>query len=327
MDNDILLSIIIPVYNTEKYVEKCLDSIITTKMNNYEIIIVNDGSTDNSLKICEEYKAKFNKKNIIIINSKNKGVSNARNIGINIARGKYIMFIDSDDILDKKWEKILYDANNYKEDIIYYTTQVSSSISKKELMNYIVGYNEKNIYLSGPISKLFKTDTIKDKIYFNRNIIQGEDMIFNIEALISSKSIKIENFSFYKYRVYNGSSSRKFNSKIIESEIEFLKKIKEFLTNKNSINPNAIIEHIEYRSITSILYKLSFSNRYREVKKYYNCFNSKPFNKIVNKKISKSKKEKVIFFLIKRKQYLLLFLLSKLYNKRNSKKDEGYFYI
>ena len=61
MDNDILLSIIIPVYNTEKYVEKCLDSIITTKMNNYEIIIVNDGSTDNSLKICEEYKAKFNK--------------------------------------------------------------------------------------------------------------------------------------------------------------------------------------------------------------------------------------------------------------------------
>ena len=92
------LSIIIPVYNAEKYLDKCLDNIINQSFNNYEIILVNDGSTDNSEKIVDDYVNKYS--NIIKINKKNGGPGAARDEGLKIARGNYISFVDSDDYVD-----------------------------------------------------------------------------------------------------------------------------------------------------------------------------------------------------------------------------------
>ena len=92
------ISIIIPIYNTALYLNKCLDSIINQTYKNIEIILINDGSKDNSLKICQEYTFRDNR--IILINKQNAGVSQARNDGIKIASGDYIMFVDSDDWLE-----------------------------------------------------------------------------------------------------------------------------------------------------------------------------------------------------------------------------------
>ena len=98
-----LISLIIPVYNVEPYLSSCLDSIINQSYQHLEIILVNDGSTDGSRFLCEQYKQKDSR--IILINQKNQGLSSARNTGINSATGKYLSFIDSDDEVKKDYVK------------------------------------------------------------------------------------------------------------------------------------------------------------------------------------------------------------------------------
>ena len=100
------LSIIVPVYNVEKYIEKCLNSLCNPEIEK-EIIIVNDGSTDSSLKIVEEFKKNHDKENIIIISQEKKGLPEARTTGLRKAKGEYVSFIDSDDFVDKKLYEIM----------------------------------------------------------------------------------------------------------------------------------------------------------------------------------------------------------------------------
>jgi len=104
--NDIKISVILPVYNVEKYLRKCIDSILNQTHINYELIIIDDGSTNNSGNIYDEYKLKDNR--IQVIHQNNQGLSVARNVGIDLAKGKYITFIDSDDYIDKKYLETLY---------------------------------------------------------------------------------------------------------------------------------------------------------------------------------------------------------------------------
>ena len=104
-END-LISVVIPVYNVEQYLPKCIESIMNQTYKNLEIILVNDGSTDGSQKICEEYKSIDNR--IKIINKENGGLSDARNVGIDNSSGNYITFIDSDDYIDDDYVYTLY---------------------------------------------------------------------------------------------------------------------------------------------------------------------------------------------------------------------------
>ncbi len=108
------ISIIIPIYNSEKYIEQCINSILNQTFKNFELILINDGSTDNSRVICERYENKD--KRIKLFNIGNRGVSSARNLGIENSRGKYIMFCDSDDYVKNTWCEELYklikDNNN-----------------------------------------------------------------------------------------------------------------------------------------------------------------------------------------------------------------------
>ena len=106
--NNPFFSVIIPVYNVGKYLEECLESLLNQTLENIEIICINDGSTDNSLSILYEYRKKD--KRVIVVNKSNGGVSSARNIGLRIARGEYIVFVDADDIAEKRlcervWEE------------------------------------------------------------------------------------------------------------------------------------------------------------------------------------------------------------------------------
>ena len=107
MSKNPLVSIIVPVYNNEKYLRQCLDSITNQTFKDIEIILVDDGSTDNSASICEEYAKEDSR--VVFIHSENKGVSNARNIGIDKSKGKFIMFCDSDDWLENDYIESHYD--------------------------------------------------------------------------------------------------------------------------------------------------------------------------------------------------------------------------
>ena len=104
------VSVVVPIYNVEKYLPKCIETIQTQSYENLEIILVNDGSTDSCLKICEKYKK--DDERIIIVNKKNGGLSDARNYGIEKATGKWITFIDSDDYVEKDYIETLINLSN-----------------------------------------------------------------------------------------------------------------------------------------------------------------------------------------------------------------------
>ena len=123
MKNEVMVSIIIPVYNVEKYLQECLESAINQTYKNIEIIAINDGSTDSSLAILEEYASKYG--NLKIVNQENKGMSGARNAGLKVANGEYIYFLDSDDFIDLNMIEecvVLAEKNNL--DIINFDAHV-----------------------------------------------------------------------------------------------------------------------------------------------------------------------------------------------------------
>ncbi|MBA1325633.1 glycosyltransferase [Enterococcus faecium] len=127
------MSIIVPVYKVEKYLRKCVDSILAQTFTDFEVILVDDGSPDNSGKICDEYAEKDNR--VRVIHKENGGLSSARNAGIDVARGKYLGFVDSDDYIDEDMYEILYENLKIHD----------ADISSVELIPFYGGrYKEKN---------------------------------------------------------------------------------------------------------------------------------------------------------------------------------------
>ena len=142
-----LISVIVPVYNVEKYLPQCLNSIINQTYKNIEVVLVDDGSTDDSGNICEEYKK--NDERIIVVHQKNSGLSAARNVGIEISTGEYITFIDSDDYISPDYIENLYSAlEQYSADIaICDLKKVSEKVELWDI-DYKVEKNFKSILLN-----------------------------------------------------------------------------------------------------------------------------------------------------------------------------------
>ena len=130
-----LISVIIPVYNVEQYLSKCLDSVVNQTYKNLEVILVDDGSTDNSGKICDEFALKDNR--IIVIHKSNGGLSSARNEGLKFAKGQYVGFVDSDDYIEiGMYEKLLEVSLKYGSDVVcsnYYRVTNNKIYYKKLL--------------------------------------------------------------------------------------------------------------------------------------------------------------------------------------------------
>ena len=212
------ISVIIPVYNVEQYLEKCLDSILNQTYKNIEIILVNDGSIDKSGLICDEYSRKYN--NIKVFHKENGGVSSARNLGITVAKGEYITFADPDDFLNKDMYKILYEnAKNYNSDIticsvneirenVIATEDNTGKINKYSKKDAINGYFN-DIY---PFNhnylwnKLFKR-AMFDEIKLNEKITYQEDSEIMIKLLNLSENIIYVGIPLYNYDLRLGSLS------------------------------------------------------------------------------------------------------------------------
>lgn len=255
-----LVTVIVPVYNVDEYLEECLESLIKQTYSNLEIILINDGSTDSSAKICDEYSSKYS--NILVIHQKNQGVSIARNNGINMAKGDYLLFVDSDDIISELYvETMVETMNNNNCELVEcsytynlmdleheYIENKIESYKSNIVFNKMLSKNKFNGYIW---NKIFIKDIIqKNKIYFKENVLIWEDMLFVLEYLKSIKKVVIIDNKFYYYRNRIDSccnekiSIEKLLSKLKVCNIffDFKCSSEEFKENLNNIYLNLLID-------------------------------------------------------------------------------------
>ena len=215
-----LISIIIPIYNASKYLHECLDSIINQTYDNLEIILINDGSIDNSKDICEEYTK--NNKRIKLYNQKNSGPSKARNKGLSLAKGKYIIFIDADDYIELDMIEKMYALAQIKDlDLVICSYNeimdndvIKKNIETKELFqDYLYG-TEAGGY---SWNKLVKRECIKEN--FDEKLYIMEDLVFWNDNSKYINKIGLINEPLYNYRIISNSlvHNKSINKKFISS--------------------------------------------------------------------------------------------------------------
>ena len=265
-----IISIIVPVYNTEKYLDSCIQSILNQTYLDFELILINDGSTDSSLEICQKYSEKD--KRIILVNQHNGGVSAARNRGIELARGEWISFVDSDDWLDITFlndflNHLSPDVDLLIQGMIQYpdSKKIYSFNIKRELsiQSFLFEYNILPYFFS-PCSKFFKRSIIKENnLFYNESISYGEDTLFNLDyALVCVSNIFLLESSGYHYRVVqDGLSSKKLNFK---ERYELLNEIKNKLKYLSKSKKHYYWYVVE--TIKSLYYDKAVVNTYKELK-------------------------------------------------------------
>ena len=262
-----LISIIVPVYNVEKYLNRCIDSIINQTYKNIEIILVDDGSTDDSGKICDEYLIK--EPRVKVLHKSNGGLSSARNAGIDICKGRYIGFVDSDDWIESTMYEILYKKMIYFDaDIIdcgYWKEYVN--ISSKISSDKEIVYCGKNLVEACYLSKVSKPEVwcklykryIFDSVKFPLNKYYEDAFIF-IPTLTLIKKIVIIPSCLYHYRQRKSAITKNiFNDKHLdvielhENEYQYIKKHM----------PNCIEQNRVYKilGIKELLFKLLNANK------------------------------------------------------------------
>ena len=209
-----IISIIVPIYNAEKNITKCVESILSQSFDNWELILVNDGSKDSSSIICENYAKQHS--NIIVIHKPNGGVSSARNEGLKIANGQYITFADADDYLEPyTFELFFQTINTYKCDIVRsgYVRELRDDKEYVQIDKTTVcentwdmfRYTELNNYYSFVWNTCFKKECIEG-LWFNEDINWQEDHLFTYQAYHNCKRMVIIPEITYHYTIQSGGS-------------------------------------------------------------------------------------------------------------------------
>lgn len=259
MLKDGLISVIIPVYNTAKYLPQCLDSICSQTYENLEIIVINDGSTDNSLDILLQYADRDSR--IRIINQNNKGLSSARNNGLQKATGQYVLFLDSDDWIDQKTcESALKIQQAEDADIVLWSyvreyigvskpvllfddgLHIWANSKVKELYQRLVGLRGKQLRQPQKIDslvtawgKLYRREIIGDVQFVDTKIIGTEDALFNIQVFSKVQKAVYLPQTYSHYRKSNNTSlTRKYKKELAFQWKELYKLIEEHLKKINA---------------------------------------------------------------------------------------------
>ena len=245
------ISVIVPVYNAEQYIQKCIDSIIAQTFTNMELILINDGSKDNSGKICDEY-AKIDNR-IRVFHKENGGVSSARNVGLDHAKGEWIIFVDSDDWIEPNCFNILlsdteiadltyFGCRLYYDDksVTSYIPSCFYSSNRDDIENKLwkLKINKQNFeYLGFTWNKLFRKSIIKKhKIEFLENLKFREDELFTLSYARYIKSLRIKPDTLYNYRVLGTGLTHS-----IKSKEEYLLLIEQLTEVLNQYRNNQII--------------------------------------------------------------------------------------
>ncbi|MBR5874952.1 MAG: glycosyltransferase [Oscillospiraceae bacterium] len=217
------VSVVIPVFNVEQYIEVCIQSLLNQTYNNLEIILVNDGSTDSSGLLCDKFAQQDDR--VLVVHKANGGVSSARNIGIDNSSGEYIMFVDPDDWVDtdmvecivKDFENNDADAvfcgywENYEEStgltpVIHSPVKTGEVDGKAAIYQCLIDFGHG--YFTAVWNKCFKADFVKQSgVYFEKYTI-AEDELWLIKLLLQSKAVYLDNRPFYHWRQSSGSAIR-----------------------------------------------------------------------------------------------------------------------
>lgn len=233
-----LISVIVPIYNVEKYLNICVDSILNQTYKNLEIILVDDGSTDNCGKICDKYAQKDNR--IKVIHKENEGVSSARNVGIENANGSYIAFVDGDDWIEKWYcNQLLEEAIQQKSDVVVcaYNRIIDNRIEKcninqkKQILNseeYLMKALNPQTGFGFCHMKLIKKNVIK-KVRFNQKLVVGEDALFNMQMCENINKAVFIPKALYNYRNNCESVVKKYDEKYVDKYYNAMKVTKKYI--------------------------------------------------------------------------------------------------
>ena len=334
-----LISVIVPVYNVEKYLKQCVDSILNQTYKELEIILVDDGSTDNSGKICDEYESKY--ENIIVIHKKNAGLGMARNTGMENMHGKYVTFIDSDDYIDNTLIENLYNSViNNKVDMcksgftrvdeigreILTKTKYANEVfegdrAKREMLPRMIGSapDKKDSIEMAVCAVLYNTEYIvNNNIRFpsERQLI-SEDLIFNIDYMQYCNGSCTIDITGYNYRYNVASLTKKYREDRFESSTFFFETIKEKCKkigyNKDTILRASRMYFIYLRmSIQQEIPKISNKKMTQNIRKIKQICNNKvvmetikdyPINKI-------GMKQRIFLYLLKYKFAIVIYVLA-----------------
>lgn len=212
------ISVIVPVYNTEAFLSRAIDSILAQSFEDFELILIDDGSTDSSSAICDRYCGKYSR--VRVIHNENQGVSAARNCGIDMATGDWITFIDSDDYVQPEYLQNLYDnSQKYNSDFVMtgivrvHENNPADKVVREwhELVvdkNDIEKLYEENIlqYQKGPVIKLFKNEILKKSgVRFDARLSRGEDALFVYSYLLHCNVLSVAPGAYYYYCLRDGS--------------------------------------------------------------------------------------------------------------------------
>lgn len=316
-----MISFVIPCYNSERYIRRCLDSLIKIKSNDIEIIVIDDGSSDNSVKIVDEL-SKNSDKEIRMLKLNHLGVSNARNKGLMASKGEYICFIDSDDtVKSKKITQIINYLNNETNKIDLLMTNVFEdeketidgiTLKKQQFLNYYYPlYGKQEIHLLH--GKFFnKKMLLKNHIKFLNDVKVGEDLIFNLDCIDSSNNIMYVDFNFYRYEISNNSVTTKFNPNAVKDKILIFRKLI-YIYSKYRLD-KTILDSILLKMIYSIAINRAYKND-RKLESYRKIVNVKRNYKLLSTRelmITKGKHLKFLNMILLQSNDFFFYLVVKI---------------
>ncbi len=322
------ISVIVPVYNTEEYLRRCIDSILAQTFTDFELILVDDGSTDNSGKICDEYAQ--TDKRVRVFHNENGGVSSARNFGLDMAQGKYIMFSDSDDVVSQYWISRLMEHLdvdtlavggycNSKEKLgQVFNLKISYKVSSQEYYKYkiagIAGYVCNCIFCKHIINiNSLRFREIKNSGDFN------EDLVFVLQYVKLMKYVSYTGYTDYFYDNHTDSLSHIYVNLYFKKYEEKFKLWYDFLMYVRDIaNVENLATSSIYYFITFMCNEVSFAIQDKNISEHYlnfqNIVNSDSVQKCVRYSKCKNENQNIISLIKKRATFRLwvLLYLSKL---------------
>ena len=329
------VSIVVPIYNVEKYLEICVDSLINQSLENIEIILVDDGSTDNSGTIADKLKDKDDR--IVVVHKENGGLGPARNTGLSVATGKYVAFLDSDDWVKlDMYEKLFSDAKKYNVDIVVsghcdYTDGNATKVKKHPLAGkYFKSQDEilsvrKNLYghyvnstvtEAFPMSvcmSIYKRDLILNNDISFKNIL-SEDTLFNLDIYKVARAIYFAEYTDYCYRKENQKSiTGSFSNKKFKQYKQFLLELRKraLLENDDECIVRAQKTAIDYcrlyigivnSSDETMNNKIKFIDEFATDKDIQKCWNNYPISTL-------PLQQRIFQYCVLHKLYLLVLVI------------------
>lgn len=318
-----MVSIIVPVYNGEKTLDRCVNSILCQTYKNIELILVNDGSEDNTKNICDGYVLKDER--VKVIHKKNGGVSSARNVGLKVAKGKYIQFVDSDDYIDLNMTETLVDSIVKNETqlaicgINYGENEASNSdefpnvqfMLVKDMFRIVPNF-VLNYFPNSVCNKLYIRDNISEN--FIESISLGEDLIFNFEYFKAITAVTIIPNRCVHYSIHNKDSlTGRVGSERVYDTLEVYKYSKKFYLEygckQNLLETEKLCKETIIYTMRDICIERKYADDYKD-NIYDTVFNDKEIVQIFSDFKLLSFGQKIILFLLKNKMYRMLKLFT-----------------